>query len=97
VLKHIVFMKFRTGVDVSQIEDMKRSLGSLPGKIDEIKEFQFGADILKSERSCDFALVAGFTDLDSLKRYQVHPARIPVLQEVRGLCETILVVDFEWS
>lgn len=96
MLRHIVFMKFKTGVDSLQVEDLKGSIGSLPGKIDEIKEFEFGPDILKSERSYDFALVASFTDLDSLKRYQVHPDHIPVLQKVRGLCETILVVDFEW-
>ncbi len=96
MLKHIVFMKFKTGVDALQIEELKKNLGALPGKIDEIKEFEFGPDILKSERSYDFALAASFTGLDSLKRYQSHPDHIPVIQKVRGLCETILVVDFEW-
>ncbi|MEI7637151.1 MAG: Dabb family protein [Syntrophus sp. (in: bacteria)] len=95
MLRHIVFMKFKKGVDELQIEDLKSSLGSLPGKIDEIKGFEFGPDILKSERSYDFALVSTFTDLDSLKNYQVHPEHIPVIQKVRGLCEAILVVDFE--
>jgi hypothetical protein len=96
MLKHIVFMKFKTGIDALQIEDLKKDLGALPGKIDEIKEFQFGPDILKSERSYDFALVAGFTGLDSLKSYQSHPDHLPVIQKVRGLCDTILVVDFAW-
>lgn len=96
MLRHIVFMKFKKGVDALQIEDMGKSLESLPGKIAEIKGFEFGPDILKSERSYDFALVASFADLDSLKSYQVHPDHIPVLQKVRSLCETILVVDFEW-
>ncbi len=95
MLKHVVFMKFKTGVDELQIEDLKGSLGSLPGKIDEIIGFEFGPDILKSERSYDFALIATFTDLDSLKRYQAHPDHIPVIQKVRSLCDSILVVDFE--
>ena len=95
MLRHIVIMKFKTGVDAPQVEHLKIGLASLPGKIDEIKGFEFGPDILKSERSYDFALIASFTDLDSLKTYQVHPAHIPVLQEVRGLCEHIIVVDFE--
>jgi hypothetical protein len=96
MLKHIVLMKFKTGIDKLQIEDLKENLGALPGKINEIKEFQFGPDILKSERSYDFALVASFTGLESLKSYQGHPDHLPVIQKVRGLCETILVVDFEW-
>lgn len=96
MLKHIVLMKFKAGIDAMQIEDLKKNLRSLPEKIDEIKEFEFGPDILKSERSYDFALVASFTGLDSLKNYQVHPDHLPVIQKVRGICETILVVDFEW-
>jgi len=95
MLKHIVFMKFKAGVDATQVADMGKGIGSLPGKIDEIKGFEFGLDILKSERSYDFALIATFTDLDSLKRYQVHPDHIPVIQKVRSLCDSILVVDFE--
>ncbi|HAJ28490.1 MAG TPA: stress responsive alpha-beta barrel domain-containing protein [Syntrophus sp. (in: bacteria)] len=97
MLKHIVFMKFKKDVDAAQVEGLIKTLGTLPGKIDEIKTFEFGPDILKSERSYDFALSASFTDLDSLKSYQVHPDHIPVLQKVRGMCETILVVDFEWT
>jgi hypothetical protein len=89
-------MKFKTGVDAQQIEILKRDLGALPRKIEEIKSFEFGPDILKSDRSYDFALVSDFTDIDSLKSYQAHPEHIPVIQMVRGLCETILVVDFEW-
>jgi hypothetical protein len=96
MLKHVVFMKFKAGVDALQIDEMSRNLGSLPGKIEEINGFEFGPDILKSERSYDFALVANFNDLDSLKRYQLHPDHIPVIQQVRSLCESILVVDFEW-
>ncbi|MCK9196249.1 MAG: Dabb family protein [Syntrophales bacterium] len=95
MLRHIVFMKFKKGVDALKIEDMGKSLESLPGKIAEIKGFEFGPDILKSERSYDFALIATFTGLGSLKSYQVHPEHIPVIQKVRGLCEAILVVDFE--
>jgi len=96
MLKHIVIMKFKTGVDNHQIEDVKKALGSLPGKIPAIRHFEFGADVLKSERSYDFALVAAFDDIAALKTYQTHPDHIPVLQKVRNVCETILVVDYEW-
>lgn len=96
MLKHIVVMKFKAGVTSTQVEDIKNSLGALPGKIPVIRHFEFGADILKSERSYDFALVAAFADIEALKTYQAHPEHLPVLDKVRNACEKILVVDYEW-
>mgnify|MGYP000956344290 CR=1 FL=1 len=96
MLKHIVIMKFKTGVTEEQVQDIMISLGALPGKIPQIRHFEFGTDILKSERSYDFALVAAFDDIASLKAYQLHPEHLPVLEKVKNACETILVVDYEW-
>jgi len=96
MLKHIVVMKFKAGVTEGQIQDIKNSLGTLPGKITQIRHFEFGRDVLKTERSYDFALVSAFDDLDSLKAYQLHPEHLPVLEKVRNACETILAVDYEW-
>ena len=42
-------------------------------QIEEIREFRFGTDVIRSERSYDFGLVSSFEDLDALQRYQVHP------------------------
>ncbi len=96
MLKHIVVMKFKAGVTSTQVEDIKNSLGALPEKIPVIRHFEFGADILKSERSYDFALVAAFADIEALKTYQSHPEHLPVLDKVRNACDKILVVDYEW-
>jgi hypothetical protein len=96
MLKHIVFMKFREGVTTEQVEELKKGLGGLPAKIPEIKEWAFGADILRTERSVDFALVSAFGDPEALKRYQVHPDHIPVLNLVRSLSESIQAADFNW-
>ncbi len=96
MLKHIVFFKFRKDVQESGIADFEKALGGLPGTISEIIEFQFGRDILHTERSYDFALVSGFENLEAMKRYQVHPAHQAVLVKVRELCESVLAVDFEY-
>jgi hypothetical protein len=96
MLKHIVFMKFKATVDDAQISDLERSLASLPPLIAEIREYVFGRDVVRSERSCDFALVSAFADLDALKRYQVHPSHQEVLKKVLAMCESILAVDFHF-
>ncbi len=95
MLKHVVFMKFKPETPAATIEDLERSLGALPAVIPEIRQYEFGRDVVRSERSYDFALVSAFDDLDALKRYQVHPDHVVVLNKVRAMCDSILAVDFE--
>lgn len=95
MLKHVVFMKFKPTATEAAIADMEAALRKLPGAIPEIKGYDFGRDIIHSERSYDFALVSTFDDLESMKRYQVHPDHVVVLGKVKELCESILAVDFE--
>jgi hypothetical protein len=95
MIKHIVFMKFKKGITDKDIVELEKLMAGLPGRIPEIKEYQFGRDIVQSERSYDFALVSAFEDLDALKRYQPHPDHQPVLAKVKEMSETILAVDFK--
>jgi hypothetical protein len=94
MLKHVVFMKFKEGVEEAEVLDLERGLGSLPAKIPEIKGYEFGRDVLHTERSYDFALVSTFDDLEAMKRYQVHPDHAAVVEKVRKLSHSILAVDF---
>jgi len=96
MIKHIVFMKFKKGVTDKDIVELEKLMAGLPGRIPEIKEYQFGRDIVRSERSYDFALVSAFEDLEALKRYQPHPDHQPVLAKVKEMSETILAVDFKF-
>ena len=94
MIKHVVFMKFKPSVTDEQIEELSRSLRALPGKIPEIREYSFGKDVMRSERSVDFAIVSAFTDLEALRRYSEHPEHQPVVSLVRKLSETVLAADF---
>jgi len=95
MLKHVVFMKFKPGVTEEEIGDLAGSLGELPGVVPEIKGFEFGRDLVRSERSYDFALVSAFADLDAMNRYQVHPEHRKVVAKVLQLSQSVLAVDFE--
>jgi hypothetical protein len=95
MLKHIVFMKFKETVSEAEIADLEKSLGALPASIPEIKAYEFGKDILRTERSYDFGLVSAFDDVEAMKRYQVHPDHQMVIGKVRNMCDSILAVDFE--
>ncbi|MCK8601266.1 Dabb family protein [Desulfoferrobacter suflitae] len=94
MLKHIVFMKFKPTTQEADIVDLEKSLGALPDVIPEIKGYEFGRDIVKTDRSYDFALVSAFEDLDALKGYQLHPEHMLVLEKVKKLVEDIRAVDY---
>ena len=94
MLKHVVLMKFKADVVEKDISDLERGLGALPEQIPEILGYEFGRDVVRSERSYDFALLSSFADLEALKRYQVHPGHQIVLKQVLRMCDSILAVDF---
>ncbi len=94
MLKHIIMIKFKPGTPESDIRQIEAGLAGLPAVIDEIIRFEFGRDLVREERSFDFALVADFADLEALKRYQVHPAHQEVAAKVRQAAAQIVAVDF---
>ncbi|PKN05121.1 MAG: stress responsive alpha-beta barrel domain-containing protein [Deltaproteobacteria bacterium HGW-Deltaproteobacteria-9] len=96
MLKHVVFMKFKPAVTATDIDQLNQALGGLPAAIAEIREFVFGQDIMRTERSWDFALVSAFDNMEAMNRYQVHPEHQIILQKVRAMCDSIVVVDFEF-
>jgi len=94
MIKHVVMLKFKKDADEPGIIELEKKLGVLPGEILEIRSYEFGRDVLRSERSYDFALVSVFEEIESLKRYQIHPRHQEVLKKVKDLCESVIVADF---
>ena len=95
MLKHVVFLKFKPGTTDADIAEIEKGLASLPARISEIKRYEFGRDILRSDRSYDFALISEFEDQDAMNRYQKHPYHFAVLNKIRAVCEDIIAVDFQ--
>ena len=95
MLKHLVFFKFRPDTNDADIEKLAQDLGALPAVISEIREFEFGRDIIHSERSYDFALVSAFDDLKAMQRYQGHPDHQAVLAHIKKICSSIVAVDYQ--
>jgi hypothetical protein len=94
MLKHVVFFKFKPETREEDITDLENHLAALPNTIPEIKEYEFGRDIIRSDRSYDFALVSSFDDVEAMKRYQTHPDHVIVINKVKAICDNVLAVDF---
>lgn len=96
MVKHVVLMKFKEDVKEDQISQVTKGLGALPDIIPEIKSYEFGKDEVRSDRSYDFCLVSAFEDYDSLKKYQVHPSHVKVVNLLKEICEDIRAVDYTY-
>lgn len=94
MFKHLVFVKFKSDAPEERIQAMEKGLGALPGIIPEIKFYDFGRDVVRSDRSYDFGLISHFDDQDALQRYGAHPEHQKVLQIIREIAENIVAVDF---
>ena len=95
MINHVVMIKFKPEVRESDIKDLEQSLDSLPNTVLEILSYEFGKDIIKSDRSFDFALVALFANTETLKRYQDHPDHLVIVDRLKQMCVNIYTVDFE--
>jgi heme-degrading monooxygenase HmoA len=94
MIKHVVLAKFKPGVTADQITELREKLAALPAIIPEIKGYVFGQDV-RPEKTLDFALVSTFEDMAAVKRYLVQPDHAAVGRYIRGLCESLQVIDFE--
>lgn len=95
MLHHIVLFKFKPETNEDQITALEKMLDALPEQIIEIQLYEFGRDVVQSERSYDYALVSGFANLAAMQRYQVHPEHKKVIAHVQAICADIRAVDFE--
>ncbi len=95
MIRHIVFLKFKPDVRSDKRNAVLDELRSLPDKIDSIREFEVGEDILNSPRSWDAALIGTYDDLQGLEQYQKHDDHMAVVMKLREITDAIASVDYE--
>ena len=94
MIKHIVFFKFKPDISAAERDAGMSGLRGLPDKIDFIRTFELGEDVLRLPRSWDLVLVATYDDLDALKTYTTHPDHVPVAELLKALCTDVGSVDY---
>jgi hypothetical protein len=94
MITHIVLFKLKdpTPANIATTRDL---LLSMEGKIAELRHLEAGADVIRSERSYDIALLTRFDSLDALQAYQVHPYHAgTVIPHMKEVCASIVAVDY---
>ena len=93
MLTHIVCFKYKPDIPQATREDHRARLRGLHA-IDGVLKLTVGADVVRSPRSYDTALVVDFRDRAALDAYQTNPQHVPTAQFGVSLCDHIVAVDF---
>jgi len=95
MITHIVLFKLKDRTPEG-ITAVREKLLSMQGKIDQLRHLEAGADVIRSERSYDVALLTRFDSLEDLQTYQIHPYHAgEVIPLMKSLCSSIVAVDYE--
>ncbi len=71
--RHIAMFRFNDDVDQSQVTSISEALSTLPGAIEQIKDYRHGADLGINDGNFDYVVVADFASVDDYLVYRDHP------------------------
>jgi hypothetical protein len=95
MIRHILLLQPRAETTPKAINDCRKALTALPGRIPGLLNCHWGQNQAPSERR--EGLIYGFTmdfeDADSLEAYFPHPEHLPVAALIRATFERIVVFD----
>lgn len=98
MLRHVVLFKFKEDAGEEKVEAVVKAFAALPGKIDTIKDFEWGTDVSVEEKSKGFThcFVVTFADEKGRETYLPHPAHQEFVKLVGPVVADVLVVDY-WA
>jgi hypothetical protein len=82
MFRHVVLFRWSDAADDEAKAALAAGLGALPGAIDTIRGFRFGADAGVNEGNWDYAVTADFDDEAGYVTYRDHPAHRRVVVEL---------------
>ena len=95
MIRHVVVFKLKPDVSEARRDEWLEMSRRLHGRIELVRNFKIGVDLLRLPRSYDVAVVADFDNLEDIRAYAEHPAHLSAVELSRELSEHIVSVDFE--
>lgn len=98
VLRHVVMFQFKEATAQDKVRQIENAFASLPGKIEEIRDFEWGIDVSVEDKAggfthCFLVTFGGAADRDA---YLPHPAHQEFVSLARPHIEKSLVLDY-WT
>ena len=95
MIRHVVVFKLKPGVSEARRDEWLEMSRRLHGRIELVRNFKIGVDLLRLPRSYDVAVVADFDNLEDVRAYAERPVHLSAVELSRELSEHIVSVDFE--
>jgi len=95
-LKHAAFFKFNDSATEEDIKAVENTLAALPGKVDEIKGFEWGTNNSpeKHDEGFTHCFMLTFESEKELRRYAREPALAEAVNELLPKVEKVRIIDF---
>jgi hypothetical protein len=96
VLRHAVFFKFKDGTTKEELKGVVDAFRALPGKIEEIRGFELGESLPKSERNdgLTHCFLLTFSDEKGRDAYLPHAAHDEFVAVLRPHLDKVFVIDY---
>jgi hypothetical protein len=97
MVRHILLLQPKPDITPNQIEDCRRSLAALVGRIEGLIDFHWGANFAAPERQegLSFGFSMDLVDRAALAAYTPHPQHKLAAAKVREAFERIVAFDFD--
>ena len=98
VLRHVVLFKFKDTSSSREIKEIEDAFRALPGKVDEISDFEWGTDVSVENLQQGFThcFLVTFRNEDDRAAYLPHPAHKQFGKILGPHLDKVLVIDY-WS
>ncbi|WP_260076575.1 Dabb family protein [Pseudoglutamicibacter cumminsii] len=100
MIRHIVLFKFSETFTPDMRAQWIQGLDAMKGNIPGMASLIHGADVMKTERSWDYAIIADFDSPEALSIYNTHPLHEAIkplsLPNVKDLAYVDFEIDEAW-
>ena len=95
-LKHVVLFKFKDDATPSNIKKVEDAFRALPGKINTVKDFEWGINNSPEGLNQGFThcFLVTFDDDKGRQTYLVHPDHLAFVEVLKPYLDKALVIDY---
>ncbi len=96
MIRHILFIKFKTDANIGKIQQVKELFLAIPRKIAGVSEVEWGVNDSSEGKNAGYTHVVLMTFADEAGRqnYLPHPEHEALKKEFGPLLEDIIVLDY---
>ena len=96
MFRHVSLLMFTPQTTQEQQQELRRQLRTLPGAIEEIRDYHVGPDAGLNPGNYQFAIVADFATVDDYLVYRDHPVHRELIEKyVQPIVASRAAVQYE--